>query len=138
TDGDGIPWRSLPGVHPKGAYFTRGSGHSEAAGYTEDAGEYERLMDRLKRKFATAATLMPAPVLHRADKKAALGIISVGSCDDAVAEARDRLKAEGIHSDYLRIRAFPFNDAVQAFLDEHERIFIIEQNRDAQLRTLLV
>ena len=138
VDGDGIPWRSLPGVHPRGAYFTRGSGHNEAAGYTEDAGDYERLMERLKRKFATAATLVPAPLLQRAGKKAAVGLVSVGSCDDAVTEARARLQAEGIHSDYLRIRAFPFNADVQAFLDAHERIFIIEQNRDAQLRTLLV
>jgi 2-oxoglutarate ferredoxin oxidoreductase subunit alpha len=138
VDGDGIPWRSLPGVHPKGAYFTRGSGHNEAAGYTEDAADYERLMDRLKRKFATAATLVPAPVLQRADKKTSLGLVSVGSCDDAVVEARDRLQSEGIRSDYLRIRAFPFNDDVQAFLDAHERIFVIEQNRDGQLRTLLI
>ena len=137
-DGDGIPWRSLPGVHPKGAYFTRGSGHNEAAGYTEDAGDYERLMERLKRKFATAARLVPTPVLHRADKKASLGLISIGSCDDAVREARDRLRREGVRSDYLRIRAFPFNDEVQSFLDEHERIFVIEQNRDGQLRSLLV
>ncbi|HRP34684.1 MAG TPA: 2-oxoacid:acceptor oxidoreductase subunit alpha [Gammaproteobacteria bacterium] len=138
VDGDGIPWRSLPGVHPKGAYFTRGSGHNEAAGYTEDAGEYERLMERLKRKFATAATLVPAPVLQRADKKTSLGLVSVGSCDDAVSEARDRLQAEGIRSDYLRIRAFPFNEDVQAFLDAHDRVFVIEQNRDGQLRTLLI
>jgi 2-oxoglutarate/2-oxoacid ferredoxin oxidoreductase subunit alpha len=138
VDGDGIPWRSLPGVHPKGAYFTRGSGHNEAAGYTEDAGDYERLMERLKRKFATAAALVPGPVLKRAEKRATLGLISVGSCDDAVGEARDRLQDEGIHGDYLRIRAFPFNEAVQAFLDEHERIFVIEQNRDGQLRSLLI
>jgi len=138
VDGDGIPWRSLPGVHPKGAYFTRGSGHNEAAGYTEDAADYERLMDRLTRKFATAATLVPAPVLQKADKKASLGLVSVGSCDDAVLEARDRLQSEGIRSDYLRIRAFPFNEDVQAFLDAHERIFVIEQNRDGQLRTLLI
>jgi 2-oxoglutarate/2-oxoacid ferredoxin oxidoreductase subunit alpha len=125
-------------VHPKGAYFTRGSGHNEAAGYTEDAGDYERLMERLKRKFATAAALVPGPVLKRAEKRATLGLISVGSCDDAVGEARDRLQDEGIHGDYLRIRAFPFNEAVQAFLDEHERIFVIEQNRDGQLRSLLI
>jgi 2-oxoglutarate/2-oxoacid ferredoxin oxidoreductase subunit alpha len=137
-DGDGIPWRSLPGVHPKGAYFTRGSGHNEAAGYTEDADEYERLMQRLKRKFATAVTLMPAPVLLRSEKKAALGLVSVGSCDDAVKEAREILRAEGLRSDYLRVRAFPFNQEVQAFLDEHERIFVIEQNRDGQLRSLLL
>ena len=138
VDGDGIPWRSLPGVHPKGAYFTRGSGHNDAAGYSEDAGDYERLMDRLKRKFATAAALVPAPLLQRADKKASLGLVSLGSCDDAVTEARDRLQREGIRSNYLRIRAFPFNDQVQAFLDEHERIFVIEQNRDGQLRSLLI
>jgi 2-oxoglutarate/2-oxoacid ferredoxin oxidoreductase subunit alpha len=137
-DGDGIPWRSLPGVHPKGAYFTRGSGHNEAAGYTEDADEYERLMQRLKRKFATAATLMPAPALLRSEKKAALGLVSIGSCDDAVKEAREILRAEGLRSDYLRVRAFPFNQEVQAFLDEHERIFVIEQNRDGQLRSLLL
>jgi 2-oxoglutarate/2-oxoacid ferredoxin oxidoreductase subunit alpha len=138
VDGDGIPRRSLPGVHPKGAYFTRGSGHNEAAGYTEDAGEYERLMERLKRKFATAAGLVPPAVLKKAARKTSLGIISVGSCDDAVSEARDRLGAEGIHGDYLRIRAFPFGPEVQAFLDAHERIFVIEQNRDAQLRSLLI
>jgi 2-oxoglutarate/2-oxoacid ferredoxin oxidoreductase subunit alpha len=137
-DGDGIPWRSLPGVHPKGAYFTRGSGHSESAGYTEDAGEYQQLMERLKRKFATAVTMVPQAVLKPAGRKTTLGLISVGSCDDAVREARDRLAAEGIHGDYLRIRAFPFGPEVQAFLDAHERIFVIEQNRDGQLRSLLV
>jgi 2-oxoglutarate/2-oxoacid ferredoxin oxidoreductase subunit alpha len=137
-DGDGIPWRSLPGVHPRGAYFTRGSGHSEAAGYTEDAGEYQRLMERLKRKFATAATLVPQAVFSAAGRKTKLGLVSVGSCDDAVTEARDRLAAEGIHADYLRIRAFPFGPEVQEFLDTHARIFVIEQNRDGQLRSLLV
>jgi 2-oxoglutarate/2-oxoacid ferredoxin oxidoreductase subunit alpha len=138
VDGDGIPWRSLPGVHPKGAYFTRGSGHNEAAGYTEDAGEYERLMERLKRKFNTAAALVPKAVLKPAARKSKLGLVSVGSCDDAVSEARDRLAAEGVHGDYLRIRAFPFGPEVQAFLDSHERIFVIEQNRDGQLRSLLI
>ena len=137
-DGDGIPWRSLPGTHPKGAYFTRGSGHNEAAGYTEDAGEYERLMQRLARKFATATTLVPPALLQRAAHTTRLGVISIGSCDDAVAEARGMLSAEGIHSDYLRIRAFPFGAEVQAFLDSHERLFVIEQNRDGQLRTLLI
>jgi 2-oxoglutarate/2-oxoacid ferredoxin oxidoreductase subunit alpha len=138
VDGDGIPWRSLPGVHPKGSYFTRGSGHNEAAGYTEDAGEYERLMARLTRKFQTASKLVPPALLKGAARKTSLGIISVGSCDDAVTEACDRLAAEGVHADYLRIRAFPFGAEVQAFLDSHERIFVIEQNRDAQLRTLLM
>ena len=93
VDGDGIPWRSLPGVHPKGAYFTRGSGHNESAGYTEDAAVYERLMQRLMRKWHTAAALVPEPVVQCAEGPADLGLISVGSCDDAVTEARDRLHA---------------------------------------------
>ena len=138
VDGDGIPWRSLPGVHPKGAYFTRGSGHNEAAGYTEDAAVYERLMQRLMRKWRTAAGLVPGPVVQRAGGSADLGVISLGSCDDAVMEARDRLQADGVRVDYMRIRAFPFSAEVQAFLDEHERVLVIEQNRDGQLRTLII
>ena len=137
VDGDGIPWRTLPGVHPKGAYFTRGSGHNEAAGYTEDAAEYEKLMGRLMRKWRTAAGLVPAPVIQRAGPVAAAGLVSVGSGDDAVTEARDRLAEEGIRVDYMRVRGFPFAPEVRAFLEEHERVFVVEQNRDGQLRTLL-
>jgi 2-oxoglutarate ferredoxin oxidoreductase subunit alpha len=138
VDGDGIPWRSLPGVHPKGSYFTRGSGHNEAAGYTEDAAEYEKLMQRLMRKWRTAATLVPEPVIQRAGRPADVGLISIGSCDDAVTEARGFLQASGVQVDYMRIRAFPFSEQVQAFLDGHERILVVEQNRDGQLRTLII
>jgi 2-oxoglutarate ferredoxin oxidoreductase subunit alpha len=138
VDGDGIPWRSLPGVHSNGAYFTRGSGHNAAGQYTEDAAEYREVVDRLRRKWATAAALVPAPVLQRAGRATAVGLISIGSCDGAVQEAQDRLGTEGLRLDYLRIRAFPFNADVQAFLDSHERVLVVEQNRDAQLRTLLI
>ena len=138
VDGDGIPWRSLPGVHPKGAYFTRGSGHTESAGYTEDAAEYEKLMQRLIRKWRTAATLVPGPLVRRAGRPTDVGLISVGSCDDAVMEALGLLEAGGVHVDYMRIRAFPFPAEVQAFLDEHERVLVVEQNRDGQLRTLII
>jgi 2-oxoglutarate ferredoxin oxidoreductase subunit alpha len=138
VDGDGIPWRSLPGVHSRGAYFTRGSGHNAAGQYTEDAAEYREVVDRLRRKWATAATLVPAPVLQRAGRPTSVGLISIGSCDGAVQEAQDRLGTEGLRLDYLRIRAFPFNADVQAFLDSHERVLVVEQNRDAQLRTLLL
>ena len=138
VDGDGIPWRSLPGVHSNGAYFTRGSGHNSAGQYTEDAAEYREVVDRLRRKWATAAALVPAPVLQRAGRPTAVGLISIGSCDGAVQEAQDRLGTEGLRLDYLRIRAFPFNADVQAFLDSHQRVLVVEQNRDAQLRTLLI
>jgi 2-oxoglutarate ferredoxin oxidoreductase subunit alpha len=138
VDGDGIPWRSLPGVHPRGAFFTRGSGHNAAGAYTEDADEYRELVDRLKRKWHTAAELVPQPVLHRASRPSAVGLVSVGSCDGAVLEAQELLAAEGLKLDYLRIRAFPFNHEVQEFLDGHERVLVVEQNRDGQLRTLLI
>jgi 2-oxoglutarate ferredoxin oxidoreductase subunit alpha len=138
VDGDGIPWRSLPGVHSRGAYFTRGSGHNAAGQYTEDAAEYRDVVDRLRRKWATAATLVPAPVLQRVGRPTSVGLISIGSCDGAVQEAQDRLGTEGLRLDYLRIRAFPFNADVQAFLDSHQRVLVVEQNRDAQLRTLLI
>jgi len=137
ADGDGIPYRTLPGVHPKGAYFTRGSGHNSRGAYTEDSDEYREVMDRLKRKFATAARLVPAPVTTGNGRTDA-AILSVGSCDGAVREALSILSAEGVNLGYMRIRAFPFSDQVQDFLDRHEQIFVVEQNRDAQLRTLLI
>ena len=136
SDGDGIPYRSLPGVHPKGAYFTRGSGHNMYGYYTEDAGEYQDLVDRLRRKWETAKDYVPAPEIDYSEKHR-IGIISVGSCDDAVREARDHLAAGGVNMNYLRVKAFPFNDQVQKFLDVHDRIYVVEQNRDAQLRSLL-
>jgi 2-oxoglutarate ferredoxin oxidoreductase subunit alpha len=137
VDGDAIPWRTLPGVHPKGAYFTRGSGHNMYGAYTEDAKEYQAVVDRLRRKWETAKQHVPAPMVDY-NERCRTGIISVGSCDGAVREARDRLSASGISTNYLRVRAFPFNAQVQQFIDAHDRIYVVEQNRDAQLRSLLL
>jgi 2-oxoglutarate ferredoxin oxidoreductase subunit alpha len=137
VDGDAIPYRSLPGVHPKGAYFTRGSGHNMYGAYTEDAGEYQEVVDRLRRKWETAKQYEPAPVIE-ADEKCRVGIISIGGCDGAVREARDRLRESGVATNYLRVRAFPFGSGVQKFLDAHDRVYVVEQNRDAQLRALLL
>jgi 2-oxoglutarate ferredoxin oxidoreductase subunit alpha len=136
-DGDGIPQRTLPGVHPRGAYFVRGSGHNQYGGYTEDAAEYQEVVDRLAKKWQTAAELVPEPVIRRARKEAAVGVVSLGSCDAAVQEALDRLAAKGIQVDYCRVRAFPFGKKVRQFLEQHEHLFVVEQNRDAQLKTLL-
>jgi len=136
-DGDAIPYRSLPGVHSKGAFFTRGSGHNQYGGYTEDSAEYQIVLDRLKRKFDTAKKLVPKAVVEgRGDNK--VGLVSLGSCDGAVREALDVLKRRGIHIDYLRVKGFPFGEEVEAFLRNHEQIFVVEQNRDAQLKSLLV
>ena len=134
-DGDGIPYRTLPGVSPKAAYFTRGSGHNRLGAYTEDSAEYQEVMDRLARKFQTAARLVP-PALDQG-RGATAGIVSLGSCDGPVREAIAALRRSGITIDYLRIRAFPFGPEVDAFLAAHQAIFVIEQNRDAQLRALL-
>ena len=114
VDGDGIPQRTLPGVHPRGAYFVRGSGHNQFGGYTEDSAEYWQVVDRLAKKWHTAAKLVPEPVIRRSRKGASLGIVSVGSCDAAINEALDRLAAKGIFADYCRIRAFPFGKKVRA------------------------
>jgi 2-oxoglutarate ferredoxin oxidoreductase subunit alpha len=136
-DGDGICHRTYPGVHPNGGYFTRGSGHNEAARYTEKPEEYQQVMDRLARKFETAAGLVPESILLGAGQATSWGVLSIGSCDGPVREAVELLSEKGIHVDYLRVRAFPFEPQVQAFLDNHERIFVVEQNRDAQLKALL-
>jgi len=135
-DSDGIPYRTFPGEHPKGAYFTRGSGHNMYGAYTENADEYQQVVDRLRRKWETAKNYVPAPAVDYSEKYR-VGIISVGGCDGAVQEARDTLSESGIHLNYLRVKAFPFNDQVQSFLDNHDRIYVVEQNRDAQLRSLL-
>jgi 2-oxoglutarate ferredoxin oxidoreductase subunit alpha len=139
VDGDGIAARTLPGAHPRGGYFTRGSGHDKNAAYTEDAAEYLEVVDRLTRKLATAANAVPAPEMHNQSEGVAaeIGIISVGGCHSAVLEAIDRLRAAGQSVDYMRIRAFPFPASVRSFIDAHERCYVVEQNRDAQLRTLL-
>jgi 2-oxoglutarate ferredoxin oxidoreductase subunit alpha len=137
TDGDGIPYRTLPGAHPKGAYFVRGSGHNQFGAYTEDAAEYQEVVDRLSRKWRTAARLVPDPVIRRSRKAAGWGIIAVGSSDPAVNEALDVLAKSGIYADYCRARAFPFGRKVERFLEQHDRVFVVEQNRDAQLKSLL-
>ena len=135
-DGDGIPYRTLPGSTAKGAYFTRGSGHNKFGGYTEDAAEYQEVMERLQRKFRTAAGLVPQGISD-GDGKASLAIVSLGSCDGAVREALAVLRGQGIAVDYLRVRGFPFGAEVEAFLESHRTIFVVEQNRDAQFRSLL-
>ena len=137
TDGDAITYRTLPGDHPKGAYFTRGSGHNMYGAYTEDAGEYQEVVDRLRRKWDTAKDYVPQPVVEYSDKNS-IGIITVGSCDEAVREAIDMLGEEGLNINYLRVKAFPFNAQVQEFIDSHEKVYVVEQNRDAQLKSLIV
>ena len=134
-DGDGIPYRTLPGVSPKAAYFTRGSGHNRYGAYTEDSAEYQDVMDRLTRKFATAARLVPPAVIE--SRGASAGIVSLGSCDAPVREALASLRRSGTAIDYLRVRGFPFGAEVEEFLATHQTIFVVEQNRDAQLRSLL-
>ena len=136
ADGDGIAARSLPGVHGNGAYFVRGSGHDKHAMYTEDSDAYQEVVDRLARKHRLAATVVPAPEIHTTPG-ADIGIVSLGGCHAAVVEAIDRLRDAGIIADYMRIKAFPFDAPVRAFLDSHAVTFVVEQNRDAQLRAML-
>ena len=137
SDGDGIPYRSLPGVHPKGAYFTRGSGHNRFGGYTEDPDEYVDVMERLSRKIQNASRFVPKPEI-RVLPGATMGIVTVGACHAACIEAIDLLKKDGIAIDFLRVRGFPFGEEVQRFLDAHDVNFVVEMNRDAQLRSLLM
>jgi 2-oxoglutarate ferredoxin oxidoreductase subunit alpha len=136
-DGDGIPYRTLPGVHPSGAYFTRGSGHNKFGAYTEDAAEYMEVVDRIDRKIQGAARAVPAPIV-KAIPGARLGLLTVGGCHAACVEALDQFAREGIAVDYMRVRGFPFGDEVRRFLESHETNFIVEQNRDGQLRNLLM
>ena len=136
VDEDGIPYRTFPGVHPKAAYFTRGSGHTQFGGYTEDSTEYQVVLDRLRRKFTTAARLVPPAIIERRGSYEA-AIVSVGSSDGAVREAIDILQARGVGVNYMRLRAFPFGTEVEQFLHSHDVVFVVEQNRDAQLRALL-
>jgi len=136
VDGDGIAARTLPGVGGKGAYFVRGSGHDKHAGYTENSAAYKEVVDRLLRKFAHAATIVPKPVFTLQDD-AEIGLITIGGCDAAVREAADRLRKHDLAVDVMRIRAFPFGEEVREFIESHERVFVIEQNRDGQLRSLL-
>lgn len=137
TDGDGITWRSLPGEHPKGSFFTRGSGHNRYGAYTEDADEYQDVVDRLLVKWDTARELVPEPVIEYS-KFNRTGVLTVGSGEAAVHEAVEQLAAEGVKLNYCRVKAFPFGEAVTDFLEKHDRVYVVEQNRDAQLRSLLV
>jgi len=136
VDGDGIPWRTIPGVGEKGAYFTRGSGHNKYGAYTEDSAEYQDVMERLSRKFRAAAGMVPRGVVD-GDGRAPVGVVSIGSCDGAVREALATLRKRGLAMDYLRVRGFPFGAEVEEFLAGHETLFVVEQNRDAQLKSLL-
>lgn len=137
VDGDGIPQRTLPGVHPKGAYFTRGSGHNKFGAYTEDADEYQEVLDRISRKVQGATRALPPPVI-RNTPGATMGLVTVGGCHAACVEAMDQLATEGITLNYMRVKGFPFGDEVRQFLERHDVNFIVEQNRDAQLRSLLM
>ena len=136
SDEDGIPYRTFPGVHPKGAYFTRGSGHTQLGTYTEDSADYQIVLDRLLRKFATARKLVPAPLVQQ-DPRVEVALVAFGSTDGAVREALDVLGRQGIALNYLRIKSFPFGDEVEKFLAAHSLVFVVEQNRDAQMRSLL-
>ncbi len=138
VDGDGIGWRTLPGTdHPKAAYFARGTGHDEHAAYSESAGVFEANMERLARKFETARSLVPAPE-QRGTGKARVGIVAYGSSHPAVVESQAQLRAErGLETDYLRVRGYPFARAVHEFVERHERVYVVEQNRDGQLAALL-
>jgi 2-oxoglutarate ferredoxin oxidoreductase subunit alpha len=139
VDGDGIPYRTYPGTHPtKGAFFTRGTSKDAYAKYTEVGAAYVANMERLLKKFRTAESLVPAPQIRSADEPTTLGAIYFGSTSAAMREAQDILAKQNRHIDLLRIRAFPFNDDVRHFIDSHETVFVIEQNRDGQLRTMLI
>jgi 2-oxoglutarate ferredoxin oxidoreductase subunit alpha len=137
VDGDGIPYRTVPGnQHPASAWFGRGTGHNENAVYTEDAGEYERNMARLSRKFDTARNLVPKPVIDNMED-ADVGIIAFGSTEPAVQEARHHLAKAGLKTDFLRLRAIPFTDEVTEVIYAHEKSYVVEMNRDGQLHQLL-
>ena len=138
VDGDGIPYRTLPGVHPdRGAYFTRGTSRDPDARYSEEGSIYVANMERLLAKFETAKTLVPAPVHRPAKRPTSHGVIYFGSTSPAMTEALQALEEDHIHLDALRVRAFPFSDAVFDFIAAHDTVFVVEQNRDAQLRTLI-
>jgi 2-oxoglutarate ferredoxin oxidoreductase subunit alpha len=137
-DDDGIPYRTVPGNrHPMSAYFTRGTGHDENARYTEDSATWVRVMDRLKKKFELGRKYMPKPVLHTTPG-ATVGIISFGSTESAVLEAMEQLDTQhGIKADFLRIRAIPFTDEVTEFINKYDQVYVVEMNRDGQMKQIL-
>jgi 2-oxoglutarate/2-oxoacid ferredoxin oxidoreductase subunit alpha len=139
VDGDAIPYRTLPGTHPTmGAFFTRGTSHNEYARYTEDGVVHAAMLDRIRRKFETAATLVPKPDIVIRDRKSKAGVIYFGATRPGVLEGLDQLSKDGFALNSLRLKAFPFTPEVKAFCDTHDQIFVIEQNRDAQMRSLLM
>ena len=139
VDGDGIPYRTYPGTHAtRGSYFTRGTTKDRYARYTEEGPAYIDNMQRLLRKFETAKSLVPAPVIRKAAKPTKSAVVWFGSTSAAMAESLAALELDGIHLDQMRICAFPFADAVNEFIGAHERVFVVEQNRDAQMKALLV
>ena len=139
VDNDGIPYRTLPGTHPtKGSYFTRGTSRDEYAAYTEDSDAYKRNMDRLIKKWTTAKDMVHAPQVYQKKNEHKQGVIFYGTSTYAAEEALDILKEHSIMVDALRLRAFPFNSTVEQFIQEHETVYVIEQNRDGQMRSLLM
>ena len=137
VDGDGIPYRTLPGTdHPAAGYFTRGSGHDEAAKYTENADTYARVMDRLAKKYETARTLVPPPKIEKT-AGAEIGIVAFGSSHWATLEARDRMAADGLKTSYLLLKALPLTKETRSFLESLDRVYVVEQNRDGQMASLL-
>jgi 2-oxoglutarate ferredoxin oxidoreductase subunit alpha len=139
-DGDGVGYRTLPGTdHPAAAYFTRGSGHNDKSNYSERPDDYEQNMERLNRKFETARSFVPRPEIHHGDQgKSKIGIIAYGTSHWGIIESRDQLRNEyAIETDYLRLRAYPFTREVHDFIEQHERVYVVEQNRDAQMLSLL-
>lgn len=139
SDGDGITYRTIPGTHPtKGSFFTRGSSRDEYAIYTEDGNAYKRNMDRLAKKWETIKTYVPKPEFYQRENNSKFGMVFFGTSHYSALEAKDYLKAENIELDAMRIRSFPFSAEVRDFIEEHEFVFVIEQNRDAQMRSLLI
>jgi 2-oxoglutarate ferredoxin oxidoreductase subunit alpha len=137
VDGDGIPYRTLPGTdHPKAAYFTRGTGHDDAAVYSERPEHYVENMERIARKLETARGFLPEPIIRK-QKDAKVGLVGFGSTDPAILEAIDRLEGSGLTVDYMRLRAVPFSDEVFDFIRKHERTYVIEMNTDGQMYQLL-
>jgi 2-oxoglutarate ferredoxin oxidoreductase subunit alpha len=137
VDGDGITYRTLPGnPHPRSAFLSRGTGHNENAVYSERAEDWQKNLDRLTRKHDTARALVPQPIVDEIDG-AQIGIIAFGSTDPAVREARDRLHNQGVATSYMRLRALPLGDVARAFIEQHERIYVVELNQDGQMHQLL-
>jgi 2-oxoglutarate ferredoxin oxidoreductase subunit alpha len=138
-DGDGIPYRTIPGTHPtKGSFFTRGTSHNEYAKYSESGDVYIDKVDRLAQKWETAKTLVPEPEFYQKENRSSVGLLFFGTTTYAAVEAMELLEEEGLMIDSIRVRAFPFHQEVEKFIEEHEQIIVVEQNRDAQFRTLLI